>query len=637
MIALPLRLALAISLVLGAALPGGCSSPSPERSEPGNAPAVGEAPTEMSDGSTPAPTNDLRPVPGTGPRYGSAPSSLVLVTLDTTRPDHLGAYGGEAKVSPVFDSLARTGILFEACDSASPLTLPSHATMLTGLYPAAHGLRTNGSGRLGPSLPTLASVLADRGWRTAAFLSSSVLDRRHGLDRGFEIYDDRMDASGERRGDETLRRALAWLQSAPGEPYLLWLHLFDPHAPYRPPEPYATLHRESPYDGEIAFADAMLGRLLAHLWRGTAPTSDGPLLCVVGDHGEGLGDHGEAEHGLLLYQSTLAVPLLIAGSDLEPRRVSRPVRTVDLFPTLLALLEVPPPPGARPGRDLRLHHRQADLPTAGGDAYAETLMPQRDYGWSPLFSLRREHLKVMEGTFASLFDLRQDPGETRELPADPPHRLLEELQRWRRQAETTGDRQRLHEPLSPDEIDRLRTLGYLGGSRATAPDAASSRVIDPRLQTGFHHQVKAALAFYRDGQYSRAAQDLEALLARQPDNPFLLDLAGSVALGRGRPEEAAQLYRASLARSPARGPVEVHLAEALLAAGQPAEAEATLRRSLEHLPTPPPVRAAVVLCRALIAQGRGPEGESAARRFVEQMAGEDPLLEELRELARGRP
>jgi len=602
-----------IVAVIAGVLVTGCSSSPPTGSGPVGAPDV---------------------VPG---------PSLVLVTLDTTRADRLGAYGGDPAISPSFDGLARRGILFEACDSASPLTLPSHATLMTGLYPPAHGLRTNGRGRLPASIPTLASLLSGRGYRTAAFVSSSVLDARHGLDRGFEIYDDIVAADGERRGDETLSRALAWLEESTGQPYFLWLHLFDPHAPYRPPEPYARLYRSRPYDGEIAFTDALVGRLLATVEEsGTGPA---PLICVVGDHGEGLGEHGEEEHGLFLYQTTLAVPLVLAGAGLEPRRVGQPVRTVDLFPSLLSHLGIPAPEGARPGRDLLGEQSSLRPEGASTDAYAETLMPRDDYGWSPLFALRSGHLKAVEGVFASLHDLRADPGEEDDLLAgqqggaessgnrltDAARSLLIRLRDIRRDAEHSTEAPGATE-LSAVDLTRLRALGYLGGSGQEARTGAPA---DPREQIHFHRQVKAALVLHRDGHHDGAARALRELLREQPRNPLLLDLAGSVALARSRAEEAVTLYRASLEWSRERGPVEVHLAEALLAAGRPAEAESAARRALGHLPSPPTSRAALALCRALAAQGRRAEARREAGRFVAEMAGDDPRLDELREMARG--
>jgi arylsulfatase A-like enzyme/Flp pilus assembly protein TadD len=579
------------------------------------------------------------PLLGPGEAEGRPGSSLLLITLDTTRADRLGAYGGDPAISPSFDALARRGILFESCDSASPLTLPSHATLLTGLYPPSHGLRTNGRGRLPESIPTLATLLSDHGFRTAAFVSSSVLDRRHGLNRGFDLYDDRVGVTGERRGDDTVRRALAWLEEVAGQRFFLWLHLFDPHAPYRPPEPYARLYRSRPYEGEIAFTDALLGRLL-----GSLPKEGGldrsPLICVVGDHGEGLGDHGEEEHGLFLYQTTLAVPLVLAGTGLEPGRVHRPVRTVDLFPSLLSRLGIPPPAGSRPGRDLLENRGPDDPPARSADAYAETLLPRDDYGWSPLFALRSGHLKVVEGVYAELFDLRADPGEENDLLAGVPHghqitgagrSLLARLRDLRREGEQTAAVQD-ETAVTVSDLEHLRTLGYLGGS---GNGAAATTLIDPREQIRFHNRVKEALVLHRDGDHEGAARELRALLREQPRNPLLLDLAGSVALARGRAEEAVDHYRASLRWSRDRGPVEVHLAEALLAAGRPAEAEKTIRRALEHLPSPPSVRAALALCRALVDQGRPAEARREATRFAAEMPADDPRLDELLELAGG--
>ncbi|HYH44672.1 MAG TPA: sulfatase, partial [Thermoanaerobaculia bacterium] len=251
--------------------------------------------------------------PGGTAAGSSDGASLLLVTLDTVRADRLGGYGYAAAETPTLDRLAREGVRFAAASTNAPLTLPAHASLLTGLLPPRHGLRNNGAGRL-PEVPTLAAVLAAAGYRTAAFVSSFVLDRRFGLDRGFAVYDDDVerDAGGgvaldaERRGDRTVERALAWLSAKTPEtldrerPFFLWVHLYDAHAPYAPPAPYDSRHRGRPYDGEIAFADAQVGRLVAELERrGLAGRT---LVAVTADHGEALGEHGELTHGLLLYE-----------------------------------------------------------------------------------------------------------------------------------------------------------------------------------------------------------------------------------------------------------------------------------------------------------------------------------------------
>ncbi len=649
---------------------------------------------------------------------GTEAPSLVLVTLDTLRADRLGAYGGDPSLSPAFDGLARRGTLFEACDSVSPLTLPSHATLLTGLEPPDHGLRSNGRGRLPASIPTLAQVLSAHGYTAGAFVSSAVLDRRHGLDAGFAVYDDEVGEPGERRGDATLERALAWWRSAP-RPAFLWLHLFDPHAPYRPPEPYARIYRARPYDGEIAHTDAVLGRLLGAVQPAGGPAPQGPappagvggavpspgeepgarpvVVAVVGDHGEGLGDHGEAEHGLLLHQATLAVPLVLTGPGISTGRRRDPVRTVDLFPTLLALLGLETPTLAGPGRNLlqgtagqngahgredppgrrgvaaagRAGTAERSLESSSPPAYAETLLPWEDYGWSPLRSLRMGRFKLTRGAYDALHDLEADPGELRNLLAPSGgdtaptltgaqaaalaalrHELDTRQAGWTTGAPSgTDQRATGPDPVDPLSVERLRSLGYLGGAAASPPpppgtradgargDGGEAALLDPRGQVGLHQRVRTVLARYRDGDLDGSARALTAILAEQPANPFLRDLAGSIALARGRPDEAVAHHRAALELGPDRAAVKAHLAEALLAAGRPAEAEAAARQALDGDPAGvSPVRPGLVLALSLWRQGRPGEAAEAARRVLARLPGggrETDLVRQLRSLAGG--
>src|SRR5438552_199814 len=242
---------------------------------------------------------------------------ILLVTLDTTRADHLGAYGNRRAQTPRLDQLARDGVLFERAIAAAPITLPAHASLLTGLYPFAHGVRNNGTFSLRSEVPTLTQVLHERGYLTAAFISAFVLDRRYGLANGFDEYDDRLEnrpgqGELERRGDHTARAAAEWLKRARGErrPLFLWIHLYDPHDPYDPPSPFREAFADRPYDGEIAFADQALGSILDQLERLGRPSR--PIVAVVGDHGESLGVHDEETHAMFVYESTLRVPLILS-------------------------------------------------------------------------------------------------------------------------------------------------------------------------------------------------------------------------------------------------------------------------------------------------------------------------------------
>ena len=334
---------------------------------------------------------------------------MLLVTIDTLRADRVAVYGDAQARTPQLDALARGGVLFEHAYSPVPLTLPAHASILTGLLPPQHGVRGNGSFALGAAPRTLAEALRGKGLATGAFVGAFPLARRFGLDRGFDAYDDAFErAPGlhfefpERRADRVVAAALAWLGRTPG-PVFAWVHFYDPHAPYDPPEAF---READAYRGEVAFADAMLGRLLEAWERRPGPS----LVAVTSDHGEAFGEHGEVSHGLFVYDTTLQVPLVLRGAGLaSARRVAERVGIVDLAATLADLV------GAErlPGRSLK------PFLVAGGKAgtgaetplYAETLAPRLDFGWSELRSWREHGLKYVEAPRRELYDLDSDPGE----------------------------------------------------------------------------------------------------------------------------------------------------------------------------------------------------------------------------------
>src|SRR5262249_20884537 len=321
------------------------------------------------------------------------------MTLDTVRADRLGAYGYPGAEPPALDRLAREGLRFDQAVSAAPLTLPSHATLFSGLTPPHHGLRNNGAGRFPDDRATLATLLSARGYATGAFVGSFVLDHRFGLARGFDVYDDEIDRDpnapgsweAERSGSQVADRALAWLEKAAGtdgRPFFAWVHFYDAHAPYAPPEPYAGRHRDALYDGEVAFVDAQVARLLEYLdRRGLAGST---VVVAAADHGEALGEHGELTHGLLLYEPTLRVPLLVRAPGLPAGRAIRPpVGLADVAPTLAGLLgaSLSSAPAGKPapaldGRDLSAALAAGTEPPEG-DLYAETEYP-RTFGWSGL-------------------------------------------------------------------------------------------------------------------------------------------------------------------------------------------------------------------------------------------------------------
>src|SRR5579862_6680968 len=342
--------------------------------------------------------------------------NVLLITIDTLRSDRVGAFGGTRHLTPTLDGLAAEGVTLTRTYSAAPLTLPSHASILTAVPPPVHGIRTNGLFRLGTRLPTLATVLKSAGYRTGAFVGAFVLDARFGLSRGFDVYDDRYgerhdgDAveGAERRADEVIAPALAWINQPSAishQPFFSWVHLYDPHEPYRAPEPYASQHE--PYDAEVAYTDTAIGRLLADLR--ASGRLDRTLIAVAADHGESLGEHGEQTHGVFVYDATMRVPwILWAGPRLRQAASDGTVRLIDLAPTVLDLIGVAAPPEFE-GRSIVPVVN--GLETAPRTAYVEAMDANLTRNWAPLTGIVSGRDKLIDLPIPELYDLRADPGE----------------------------------------------------------------------------------------------------------------------------------------------------------------------------------------------------------------------------------
>jgi choline-sulfatase len=398
---------------------------------------------------------------------------FVLVSIDTLRSDHLPTYGYSASKTPAFDALARDAIVFERAFSHYPLTLPSHASVFSGLLPPRHGVRNNKGYALADARETLAERLRAAGYRTAGFVSSMVLRADTGIAQGFDTYDAPGDQGrrmfSQRRGEVTLARALAWLDSVkPGERFFLFLHLFDPHTPYDPPPPFDQGHA-SPYDGEIAYTDSVLGRFVAALReRGLY---DDTLIVLMSDHGEGLGDHVEREHGLLLYRETLQVPLFVKlpGRLRAGERAKTPAALSDIGATALGELGLPS--GLGDGKDLL-----AETPPATDrPIYGETWFPREQYGWSELRSVIRGDGHYVDAPRPELYDWARDPGERENLAPRlaVPASFTDVLAEVGHGAATT-------KAVTREEEERLAALGYVGGPSAEDTGPASERGPDPK-------------------------------------------------------------------------------------------------------------------------------------------------------------
>lgn len=521
-------------------------------------------------------------------------ANVVLITLDTVRADRLGVYGGPAGVTPALDRLAGEGARFEQASAAAPLTLPSHATLLSGLLPPHHGLRNNGGGVFPEDRATLATALAGAGYRTGAFVGAFVLDRRFGLARGFEVYDDEVErdpAAGarleaERPGREVVDRALAWLGREDPRPFFLWVHLYDAHAPYEPPSPFRERFAGRSYDGEVAAVDEQVGRILAELERrGLVGRT---VVAVTADHGEGLGDHGESTHGLLLYESTLRVPLLLRGPGIAPRVVATPVSLADVAPTLAALVGRPLPPagpaGALDGRDLSAALLASQEP-APAEVYAETRYPAV-FGWSPLSSLRRREMKAIDAPRPELYDLAGDPGETANRAEADPRALAGFLGRLDEiQAGAVETRRAAADPMAGDAEARARleSLGYLTGAGASGSGRAAEgapRGADPKDRVALFQRFEAAAARLGAGDVKPALEELSALVAEDPENPVFRGKLAQAWRGAGVVERAVPLYRQAAEDAPDDPEAWYNLASALQEAGRAGEAREAVERAI---------------------------------------------------------
>ena len=483
----------------------------------------------------------------------------MLVTIDTLRADHVGAYGREPSPTPTLDAIAAAGTRFDHAFAPTPLTLPSHATLMTGLDPHEHGVRDDDVFQLAEDVPTLAEALSGRGWQTAAFVGASVLDRSFGLARGFDVYDDRMTsgpaspAAGEvpeRRADLVADEAVAWLRDAP-ERFFLWVHFYDPHAAYRPPRSYRTRF-EHPYEAEIAFTDAQISRLREIV---DARWPEGRTLFVVtSDHGESLGEHGEETHAYSLYDATQRVPLLVSGAGTAPGRVVDSVVALrDVAPTLAEIAGARALRGAS-GRNLRplLVAGEAPRPVAERAAYLETVAPQLDWGWSPLLGLRTATHKYVRAPRPELYDLIEDPGETVDLAASEPE-LAAELDARLESHLSMARRPSAPSPLDAEARARLEALGDL--SRVEGPTAAEiGRVggTNPKDELPLVAELQRASRLLGEQEFGEAFAIVETLGDRGLE-VSLLQANAAIGVGRLDPGLAAARRVTALAPRRARG------------------------------------------------------------------------------------
>ena len=548
--------------------------------------------------------------------------NVLLVTLDTTRADRLGSYGHAAARTRHLDRLAAEGVRFETAIAPAPITLPSHSSLLTGLYPFEHGVRNNGNFYLAERFETLATRLKARGYHTGAFVSSFILDRRYGLDRGFDVYDDRMEGEyaqvvtlqAERRGDRTalaLGRFIDERAKQPEAPFFAWLHLYDPHEPYRPPLPFRDLFAKDPYDGEIAFTDAIVASVLDRLR--LAGLIDRTLVVVTGDHGESLGEHGESTHSMFLYEGAIRVPLVFWRPGLVPagRVVADPVRLVDVAPTLLELIGAPA---------LVAPHARSLVPLFEGrgggapaPAYSETLLPKFYMNWAPLRSLRDGRYKLIDAPRPELYDLATDPGESKNLYGER-SQTAQALRAGLERLAASGDAMSL-QSLDREAMEKLAALGYIGAGAETGAATESASLADPKDFIALFDRLRQANSAVRERRFDEAIPILRKVLAEDPRNAFATLVLGSAYMGMARSRDAITQFRRYVELVPTSSYAHQWMAICHLRLG---EREAALREAEAALALDPKFTDARVLKAGVLA-ARG-EHDLAVRVLREAIA-----------------
>jgi len=554
--------------------------------------------------------------------------NLLLVTLDTTRADRMHAYGFAGIETPNFDRLAREGVLFEQAVAPAPLTLPAHSSIFTGQFPPAHGVRDNGGFFLDDKATTIAERLQARGYATGGFVGAYVLDHKWGIAQGFQTYFDDFDltkyqslslGSVDRPGNEVADRALAWLDTVRAKRFFGWVHFYDAHSPYTPPEPFKSRYAGRPYIGEIAFADSQLGRLLAYL--DAHDLARRTIVVVMGDHGESLGEHGEGTHGFFVYQATMHVPLAIRApyDAMAGRRVADTVRSIDILPTALELLGVTPADRLEGTSVVPL--MTGAKRELGLAAYSEAVYPRFHFGWSDLRAITAGRYKFVAAPRPELYDLQQDPKETKNIYAERRalgDRLDQELTALERRMSASATAPKAAVEVDPEARERLAALGYVGTFvGTTSPDRGG--LADPKdkiqlfnlmtqaRETARHekdsdeglHALQRVVdedpkvidawfmmgnEYYRRHEYARAIDRYKHALELKPDYDLVVINMANAYRALGRDEEAMIGYRRFMELDPKNAQIRYETAQILIDNGKLDEAQAELTHALQLEP-----------------------------------------------------
>jgi len=477
--------------------------------------------------------------------------NILLITLDTTRADRLG-YSGYARArTPNLDYLAGEGACFYHAYSPVPLTLPSHCSIMTGTYPLFHQVRNNGFYYLSPESITLAEIMKEKGFTTAAFVSSFTVDSRFGLDQGFDYYEDKFQEDeilknfrSERRADETFARFLTWLDKNYNLPFFVWLHFYDPHLPYDPPSPFKEQFEKNPYDGEIAFVDFVLGQVIDSLKNKNL--FDNTLIVIAGDHGEALGERKEIDHGLFLYDNSLKVPLIFFCPRILPsKKIYSRVRLIDIMPTILDLMGITSPKQVQ-GISLRPYisgQKKEDL-----DSYIETVYPFENFGWAPLEGLIHNQWKLIVAPKPELYDLKRDPEELENVGAEKKE-ILAELTRKLDEYKAQISARLKARPKIPSlkEMEKLKSLGYIGGP--LEPESGKP-LADPKDKIDDYLLYFRANLMETQGNYEKAVEYYRQVLNSNPDSPWNYVNLGFLFMKMNRVKEAISLLEQAKAKFP---------------------------------------------------------------------------------------
>ena len=566
----------------------------------------------------------------------------MIVTIDTLRADRLGCYGARDVATPRLDRIAAQGALAVEASAHVPLTRPSHVSLFTGLLPSEHGIRDNVSPAVVPQVPLLAELFRKNDFATGAFVSSVVLESQSGLDRGFDVYADSFEGSSgdaqflntvQKKGEDTIAEAVAWLRGQAGRRVFLWLHLYEPHDPYEPPEPYAARYAGRPYDAEVAWTDELFGRFEDAL--GSLGLRDDTALVVASDHGEGLGEHAESLHGFFVYQTTLRVPFLVRAPGIPPgRRLERTVRLVDIFPTVLELAGLSAPRElALSGRSLVAALRGAPEPDEPM-TYAETLVPLLQFGWSDLRVIREGRFKYIQAPRPELYDLREDPGERRDLAREQASRaaamraalakVLDRERQVRREGASAP---------SDEVIEKLGALGYVG---AGGPAETATPGADPKDKIEefrvVNSLIREALVAYHASVPATSVRKLRHVLARGVESFEVHYYLARALVAQGRPADAGPHFDEAARRVPAHADAWRQAAECRVRAGDSAGALERLHSGQAASPADAGLRRREA--RLLRELGRRDEARRVYEAALPLAPRDAPLRAELGELLR---